>query len=252
MEFTVIIPVRLNSKRLPEKALLKIKNKTMLQHVYERSLESGADRVIIATDNKKIVTEAESFGAPVCMTSSDHQSGTERIAEAVVAMGFDEDDIIVNVQGDMPLVPAKVIKASAQDLEQHSNVKVSTIVTPMKTIEELFNPDVVKVVISKRSHALYFSRAPIPWDRNHFDDKKGIDLSSHYLRHVGIYAYRAGFLNNYMSSESSPYEILEALEQLSILWHGGRIHVLPIKEHIPHSVDTKEDFEKMRTLIEKK
>jgi 3-deoxy-manno-octulosonate cytidylyltransferase (CMP-KDO synthetase) len=252
MEFNVIIPVRLNSKRLPEKALLKIKNKTMLQHVYERGLESGAERVIIATDNKKIAAEAESFGAPVCMTSSDHQSGTERLAEAVVALGFDDSDIIVNLQGDMPFIPPSVIKAVARDLEQYDNAKVSTVAVPIQSVEELFNADVVKVVMSKRNYALYFSRAPIPWDRDRFSDKKDIDLNHHYFRHVGIYAYRAGFLNNYMSSDSSPYEKLEALEQLHILWHGGRIHVLPSKERILHSIDTPEDFEKMKALLTKK
>jgi 3-deoxy-manno-octulosonate cytidylyltransferase (CMP-KDO synthetase) len=252
MEFTVIIPVRLNSKRLPGKALIKIKKKTMLQHVYERGLESGAERVVIATDNKKIALEAESFGAPVCMTSTDHQSGTERLAEAVVALGLDDTDIIVNLQGDMPFIPSSVIKAVANDLDEHDNVKVSTVVTPITNVEDIFNPDVVKVVVSKRNYALYFSRAPIPWDREHFKDKKNIVLDHHYFRHVGLYAYRAGFLNNYMSSDTSPYEKLEVLEQLHILWHGGRIHILPAKEDIPHSIDTAEDLEKMNTLFKRK
>jgi 3-deoxy-manno-octulosonate cytidylyltransferase (CMP-KDO synthetase) len=253
MEFNIIIPARLNSTRLKEKALLKIKNKTMLQHVYERGLESGAERVIIATDNKSIAQEAESFGASVCMTSSDHQSGTERLAEAVVALGFDDNDIIVNLQGDMPLIPPSVVKAAANDLDQHDNVKVSTIAVPIQNTEELFNPDVVKVVMTRRNYALYFSRAPIPWDRDQFNhDQKHIKLKNLYFRHVGIYAYRAGFLNNYMEAEPSPYTSIEALEQLQILWHGGRIHVLPSKEKIPHSVDTQKDLEKMRVLFEKK
>ena len=145
------------------------------------------------------------------------------------------------------------VKAAANDLDQHDNVKVSTIAVPIQNTEELFNPDVVKVVMSRRNYALYFSRAPIPWDREQFNhDKKDIKLKNLYFRHVGIYAYRAGFLNNYMEAEPSPYTSIEALEQLQILWHGGRIHVLPSKEKIPHSVDTQQDLEKMRVLFEKK
>lgn len=253
MEFHVIIPVRLNSSRLPDKALLKIQKKTMLQHVYERGLESGAEQVIIATDSEKIASEAKSFGACVCMTSSDHQSGTERLAEAVVALGFDNNDIIVNLQGDMPFIPPAVIKAAANDLAQHDNVKVSTIAVPIQTVEELFNPDVVKVVMTKRNYALYFSRAPIPWDCEKFrKNKQDIPLNHHFFRHVGVYTYRAGFLSNYMEAEPSPYEAIEVLEQLHILWHGGRIHVLPSKEKIPHSVDTQQDLEKIRSLFDKK
>jgi len=253
MEFHVIIPVRLNSTRLPEKALLKIKNKTMLQHVYERGLESGAEQVIIATDSEKIAKKAKAFGAPVCMTSSDHQSGTERLAEAVVALGFDDNDVIVNLQGDMPLMPPAVVKAAANDLAQHDNVKIATVAVPIQDVEELFNPDVVKVVMTKRNYALYFSRAPIPWNREQFsENKQKITLNNHYFRHVGVYTYRAGFLSNYMEAEPSPYETIEALEQLHILWHGGRIHVLPSKEKIFHSVDTQQDLEKMRALFDKK
>jgi len=252
MDFRIIIPARLNSSRLPEKVLADIAGKPMIQRAYDRAIESGAESVIVATDNSKVAKVAESFGATVCMTSSDHHSGTERIAEAVVALGLEDNEIIVNLQCDEPLMPSSVIRAVAQDLEDHDNVKVSTICVPMKTVEELFNPDVVKVVMNKRNYAMYFSRAPIPWDREHFKDKKDISLDNHYFRHVGIYAYRVHFLQEYMESESSSYENLEALEQLHILWHGGRIHMLPTKENIPHSVDTSEDLEKAREIFKKK
>src|SRR3989339_2105264 len=249
MGFRVIIPARLNSSRLPEKVLAEIAGKPVIQHVYNRAVESGAESVIVATDNSKIAKIAESFGATVCMTSPEHRSGTERIAEAVVALGLEDEEVVVNLQCDEPLMPASVIQAVAQDLEDHDNIKVSTICVPMKTVEELFNPDVVKVVMNKRNYAMYFSRAPIPWDRKHFKDKKNISLDNHYYRHVGIYAYRANFLQEYMESEPSPYEQLEALEQLHILWHGGRLHIVSTKENIPHSVDTQEDIARVREIF---
>lgn len=163
MEFRVIIPARFDSTRLPGKALVDIAGKPMIQHVYESAIKSGAEEVVIATDDKRIRQVAEDFGAVVCMTSSDHQSGTERIAEAAVALGFEDDEIIVCLQGDEPLIPPDAIRKLAEDLDEHDNVKVASLCTPITEVDELFNPHSTKVVLNRRNYALYFSHAPIPW-----------------------------------------------------------------------------------------
>lgn len=252
MDFRVIIPVRYESVRLPGKPLLDIAGKPMIQHVYERAVQSGAESVVIATDNKQIREVAEDFGALVCMTSPEHRSGTERLSEAVVALGCDDEDVIVNVQGDEPLIPPTAIRQVAQNLLYHDNIKVATLCEPITCPEDLFDPHVVKVVVNRRGYALYFSRAPIPWDRAHFPlQKKHQTLNGEYLRHVGLYAYRAGFLHEYLELESCPLETLESLEQLRVLWHGGRIHVAVAKEKIPAGVDTEEDLTRVRAAFTK-
>lgn len=254
MGFQIIIPVRYASKRLPGKALLEIAKKPMLQHVYERAVQSGAENVVIATDDERIKEVAEGFDATVCMTSSEHQSGTERIAEAVVALGYDDDEIVVNVQCDQPIIPPVVIHQVANNLMQHDNIKVATLCEPITDTEVLFNPDIVKVVFNRRHFALYFSRAPIPWERGKFPLKSGYDLSSlggeHY-RHIGLYAFRAGFLQEYLSWERCDLEDMESLEQLRVLWNGGRIHVDLAKDSIPVGVDTQAELDKVRAILEK-
>jgi 3-deoxy-manno-octulosonate cytidylyltransferase (CMP-KDO synthetase) len=252
MEFRVIIPVRYDSKRLPGKALLDLAGKPIMQHVYERAVKSGAESVVIATDNEQIRKVAEDFGAMVCMTSPAHRSGTERLSEAIVALGCDEDEIIVNVQGDEPLIPPTAIRQVAQDLMYHDNIKVATLCEPIQNVEDLFDRNVVKVVMNRRGYALYFSRAPIPWNRDQFPLKnvKG-KLQGDYFRHIGLYAYRAGFLHEYLKLEVCPLEQLESLEQLRVLWHGGRIHVAISKEKISPGVDTEEDLKKVRALFVK-
>ncbi|MGB6976303.1 MAG: 3-deoxy-manno-octulosonate cytidylyltransferase [Gammaproteobacteria bacterium] len=254
MEFRVIIPVRYDSKRLPGKALLDLAGKPIMQHVYEQAVKSGAESVVIATDNDKIRKVAEDFGAMVCVTSPEHRSGTERLSEAIVALGCDDDEVIVNVQGDEPLIPPTVIRQVAQDLLYHDNIKVATLCEPIRNVEDLFNPNIVKVVMNRRGFALYFSRAPIPWNRDQFSSQqekiKG-KLQGDYFRHIGLYAYRAGFLPEYLQLEVSPLEQLESLEQLRVLWHGGRIHVAVAKEKIPPDVNTAEDLEKVRALFSK-
>lgn len=253
MEFRVVIPVRYNSSRLPGKALLDIAGKPMLQHVYERAVASGAESVVIATDDEKIKKAAEHFGATVCMTSTEHQSGSERIAEAVVALGYPDDDVVVNVQGDEPLIPPALIKQVGQDLLDHDNIKVATLCEPIKQSEDLFNPSIVKVTMNRRGYALYFSRAPIPWVRDQFPLKENQTLEDgEHFRHIGIYAYRVGFLQEYLALEACPLEQMESLEQLRVLWHGGRIHVAIAKEKSPMGVDTEEDLEKIRRIIAKK
>lgn len=252
MEFRVIIPVRYHSTRFPGKVLANIGGKPMLEHVYNRALDSGAEDVVIAADDKRIEEVAKSFGANVCMTSSDHQSGTERLAEAVVALGLEDDEIIVCLQGDEPLIPSEVIRQVAADLDGHDNVKVSTICETITDIEELFDPNIVKVVMNRRNYAMYFSRAPIPWERDSFQDKNNIQLTKNHFRHVGIYAYRVGFLQEYMQWDACFPEKMECLEQLRILWHGSRIHMLITKDHLPPGVDTKEDLARVCAYYGKK
>lgn len=251
MDFRIIIPARYHSERLPGKPLIDLGGKPMIQHVYERSVASGADSVVVATDDERIATAVKKFNGKVCMTSSDHQTGTDRIAEACTALDYDEDDIIVGVQGDEPLIPPEVIKQLAEDLNEHDNVKVSSVCTPIKSPSELFDSSVVKVILNHRNYAIYFSRAPIPWERAEFnqEDKTKIKLSEHHYRHIGLYAYRAGFLSDYISWNEAPIERLERLEQLRILWHGGRIHMVIGKKAVPSGVDLPEDVERVRALL---
>lgn len=252
MEFRVIIPARYASTRLPGKVLIEIAGKPMLQYVYENSIASGAESVVIATDDKRVADVAERFGAKICMTSSEHQSGTERLSEAVDALDYDKDEIVVCVQGDEPLLPPKIIRTLAEDLESHDNVKVTSVCEPIQDPDELFNPHVVKVVMNRRNYAMYFSRAPIPWEFATFENRKKIALEGNHYRHLGVYAYRVSFLTDYMEWSSSPLENMESLEQLRILWHGGRIHMAISHKKTPPGVDTKEDLETMRQFMEKK
>jgi 3-deoxy-manno-octulosonate cytidylyltransferase (CMP-KDO synthetase) len=250
MDFKVVIPARYDSTRLPGKPLLDIAGKPMIQHVYERALESGAESVIVATDDERIRRVAEKFGADVCMTSPDHNSGTERLAEAVVALGYLEDDIVVNLQGDEPLIPPAVIRQVAEDLVKYENAKVATLYEVIKNTDELFNPNNVKVVMSKRGYALYFSRAPIAWDRQQFPPQTNqVFTEEQHYRHVGIYAYRVGFLQEYMEWTPCPLEEMEKLEQLRVLWNGGRVHLTQAREAIPGDVNTEEDLVKVRKIL---
>lgn len=251
MEFRVVIPVRYASERFPGKALVNILDKPMLQHVYERSVESGAASVVIATDDKRIREAAEKFGATVCMTSVEYTSGTERIAEAVVALGYEDTDVIVNVQGDEPLIPPAIIRQVAEDLATYENAKVATLYEPVRDTNELFNPNHVKVVLNQRGYALYFSRAPIPWDRNNFPVDTNQSLEGEFKRHVGVYAYRAKFLQEYMEWGSSPLEEIEMLEQLRVLWNAGRVHVSQARVSIPIDVNTTEDLEIIRSQLKR-
>lgn len=254
MEFRVIIPARFESERLPGKALLDIAGKPMIQHVYERAVESGADSVVIATDSERIEEAAGKFGAKVCMTSSEHETGTDRIAEACSALEYDDDEIVVCLQCDEPQIPPAAIKQLATDLDEHDNVKVASICEPIESADELFDPNVVKVVLNHRNYAIYFSRAPIPWDRATFDykDFSNIELDSTHFRHVGMYAYRVGFLSDFIEWSAAPIEHVERLEQLRILWHGGRIHMSFSKKRLPNGVDTPEDLERVRESMGKK
>ncbi|MGN5055109.1 3-deoxy-manno-octulosonate cytidylyltransferase [Aeromonas veronii] len=249
MSFVVVIPARYASTRLPGKPLADIHGKPMVQHVVEKALQSGADRVIVATDDERVQQVLQSTGVEVCMTSPDHQSGTERLAEVCRHYGFAADTIIVNVQGDEPLIPPAIIRQVADNLAA-ATAPMATLSVPIKDAEEAFNPNAVKVVTDKDGYALYFSRASIPWDRDRFA-KSHEQIGDHYQRHIGIYAYRAGFIQRYVDWAPSVLEQVEALEQLRVLWYGEKIHVAQALEAPPVGVDTQADLEKVRAFLAK-
>ncbi|HHQ4624505.1 3-deoxy-manno-octulosonate cytidylyltransferase [Aeromonas veronii] len=249
MSFVVVIPARYASTRLPGKPLADIHGKPMVQHVVEKALQSGADRVIVATDDERVQQALQSTGVEVCMTSPDHQSGTERLAEVCRHYGFAADTIIVNVQGDEPLIPPAIIRQVADNLAA-ATAPMATLSVPIQDAEEAFNPNAVKVVTDKDGYALYFSRASIPWDRDRFA-KSHEQIGDHYQRHIGIYAYRAGFIQRYVDWATSVLEQVEALEQLRVLWYGEKIHVAQALEAPPVGVDTQADLEKVRAFLAK-
>ena len=249
MSFTVIIPARYASSRLPRKPLADIAGKPMIQHVWEKAQQAGANRVIIATDHEEIEQVAKTFSAEVCMTSTEHNSGTERLAEVIEKMAIADDEIIVNVQGDEPLIPPAIIQQVAQNLSENQ-VNMATLAVKLETKEELFNPNCVKVVTDQKGIALYFSRAAIPFARDHFADCNDAFVASQpYLRHIGIYAYRAKFVNQYIRWQPTVLEKLESLEQLRALWYGEKIHVELAKEAPQVGVDTLEDLERVRAIL---
>lgn len=247
VKFIVVIPARFGSTRFPGKPLALIKGKPMIQHVVERANEAGAEKVIVATDDKRIADVVRSFGAEVCMTRNDHESGTTRIAEVLAKLECSDDTIVVNVQGDEPFIPAINILQVAQNLHENNDLPMATLAYPIDDAQDIFNFNIVKVVTNSKKHALYFSRAPIPFDRDEFSLKSvnSASLSSFasvYLRHIGIYGYRAGFVKQYESMAATQLEKTESLEQLRVLWHGHVIHVDVAKHAPPHGVDTPEDL----------
>ncbi|HIF9420274.1 TPA: 3-deoxy-manno-octulosonate cytidylyltransferase [Photobacterium damselae] len=247
MSFTVIIPARYQSTRLPGKPLADIGGKPMVQWVYEQACKSGADKVIVATDDQRVFDAVQAFGGEVCMTRSDHQSGTERLAEVVEKYNLADDHIVVNVQGDEPLIPDTIIRQVADNLA-HKNAPMATLAVEIDHEDEVFNPNAVKVVTDKDGYAMYFSRASIPWDRDHFAQQPA-QIHHNLLRHIGIYAYRAGFINTYINWQPTALEQIEALEQLRVLWYGEKIYVDVAIDAPPAGVDTPEDLEKVRALI---
>ncbi|MTI14677.1 3-deoxy-manno-octulosonate cytidylyltransferase [Sansalvadorimonas verongulae] len=249
MSYTVIIPARFASTRLPGKPLADIGGKPMIQHVWEQASRSKASRIIIATDDKQVQSAAVGFGAEVCMTRADHPTGTDRLQEVVTQYNFAEDDIVVNVQGDEPLVPPAVIDQVAENLKACVQASVATLSHRITEAEELFDPNAVKVVSDQTGLALYFSRAPMPWDRDHFSaTRESVGNSALHQRHLGIYAYRVGLLNRFVTWGESPLEVTESLEQLRILWNGDRIHVAEACEMPPAGVDTQADLERVRVV----
>lgn len=250
MNFHVIIPARFGATRLPGKPLVDIAGKPMIQHVYERATESGAGKIIIATDDERILKAAEAFGANVCLTSDKHLSGTDRIAEVAEKFGFSDDQIIVNLQGDEPLMPPKVISQVAEALEQYPQASMSTVCAKITTAAELFDPHIVKVVRDEDEMAIYFSRASIPWDRDAFaSTTEVLPENSIHFRHIGLYAYRVGFLQNYIQWPQCSLEKMESLEQLRAIWHGHKIHVGVAQEVPPAGVDTERDLEMVKSYL---
>ncbi|MFW5426671.1 MAG: 3-deoxy-manno-octulosonate cytidylyltransferase [Methylophagaceae bacterium] len=249
MSFKIVIPARYASTRLPGKPLLDIAGKPMIQHVFERAKESQAAHVIIATDDERIARVATEFGADACMTRADHISGTDRLAEVASKREFADDDIIINVQGDEPCLPASLINQVADDLQQHPDADMATLFSQIDQEKHVFDPNAVKVIMDKLGYALYFSRAPIPWMRDHFDQQSTLPPELPHYRHIGLYGYRASFLTHYAELESCVLEQEESLEQLRALYHGKKIHLTQARINPGHGVDTQEDLDEVRKLL---
>ncbi len=249
--FKVVIPARYASTRLPGKPLLKIAGKPMIAHVCNKAQQAGAEEIVVATDDESILQAVSSLGVRAVMTRPGHRSGTERIAEAVERCGWGDHEIIVNVQGDEPLIPPEYIKDLAGVLFAQQEAGIATLAARIIDQEEIFNPNAVKVVLDKDDYALYFSRAAIPWDRDGFaGHSKQPSGKLPYLRHIGMYAYRAGFLKRYCGWQPSVLESVESLEQLRILWHGEAIKVKVVKKTPAAGVDTPEDLARVEQLIQ--
>lgn len=250
MNFDVIIPARYASTRLPGKPLLDIAGKPMVRHVFERAQESQANRVIIATDDSRIYKAVDAFGADVVMTKDTHPSGTDRLQEVVEQLELPDDAIVVNVQGDEPLIPSLLIDQVAANLAEHPEAGIATLCERIHDLESVLNPNVVKVVFDQQGFANYFSRAPIPWARDCFtEDEKRLSDKAEYYRHIGIYAYRVSFLRDYVTWSPSMTEQVECLEQLRALEHGVSIHVDVARVPPKAGVDTEADLERVRVEL---
>jgi len=253
LTFKAIIPARLRSTRLPGKMLADIAGKPMVAWVAERAAESGAGEVVIATDHAEIADAMAALGWRVCTTSSAHPTGTDRLAEAVDLLGLGEDEIVVNVQGDEPLIDPRLIRAVARELALRPKASIATAVHPITSAKAFFDPNVVKVVHDADGYATYFSRAPIPYARDAFAETKGkLPPDFPALRHIGIYAYRVGYLRRFSGLSQTPAERFEALEQLRALGHGHRIAVAFWNEPVEAGVDTPEDLERVRRVLGRK
>lgn len=250
--FQVVIPARYASSRLPAKPLADIGGKPMIVRVLERARLSGADGVWVATDHPEIRAAVAAAGGDVVLTRADHPSGTDRLAEVVETLGWGDETIVVNVQGDEPLMDPALVAAVARELAADPEAAIATASHPLRSAEEFFNPNVVKVVCDARHRALYFSRAPIPWARDAFAaSRTELPLDLPAQRHIGLYAYRAAFLRRYAGLAPAPLEGWEALEQLRALWHGYPIRVLGIVDAPPAGVDTAEDLERVRRAFDR-
>jgi len=248
-EFTAVVPARFGSSRLPGKPLLEIAGEPMVVHVWRRACQSQASRVVVATDDTRIREALLPYGAEVVMTAAEHPSGTDRLAEVADTLALGDDALVVNVQGDEPLIPPALINQVVRRLAEDPEASIATLAEPITDIDALFNPNVVKVVRSLQGRALYFSRAPIPWDREHFASRPELLETDAWLRHIGIYAYRAGFLKDYRDYPPAMLEQLEQLEQLRALQQGHVIQVALACAVNPPGVDTAEDLERVRQLI---
>jgi 3-deoxy-manno-octulosonate cytidylyltransferase (CMP-KDO synthetase) len=249
MAFRIVIPARYASSRLPGKPLLEIAGKPMIQHVFERAKESDAGSIIIATDDQRIADVADQFGADVCMTSAQHPSGTDRLAEVAKLRNFADDDIVINVQGDEPCLPALLINQVAADLAEHPLADMASLFHLIQHEKQVFDPNVVKVVMDAQGYALYFSRAPIPWMRDHFNKEQPLPTEFPHYRHIGLYGYRASFLKHYAELTPCLLETEESLEQLRALFHGKKIHMSEALTSAGHGVDTEADLFEVRQIL---
>ena len=246
MGFSVLIPARMASTRLPDKPLADIGGLPMVVRVAHRAAEAAADRVVVAADDARIVQACQAHGVHAVLTRSDHASGSDRLAEACELLGLDGEQVVVNVQGDEPLIDPRLVRRCAELLQQRSDCVMSTAAHPIESLQDYLDPNVVKVVVDAQAVALYFSRAPIPWQR---DGSPALPQDPPALRHVGLYAYRADFLRRFPALQATALERCEALEQLRVLWHGHRIAVHVSAQAAGTGVDTPEDLERVRALF---
>ncbi|MCU0952041.1 MAG: 3-deoxy-manno-octulosonate cytidylyltransferase [Burkholderiaceae bacterium] len=248
--FIAIVPARLASTRLPRKPLADIHGLPMVVRVAQRAAASGAQRVVVAADSEEIVAACRMHGVDALLTSPDHPTGTDRVAEAAAQLGLADDAVVVNVQGDEPLMPPATVAAVAALLMREADCGIATAAHPLHEAAEFFSPNVVKVVTDRRGRALMFSRAPMPWSRDAFAaDRNALPADLPAWRHIGLYAYRAGFLRAFPALARAPIEQHESLEQLRALWHGVGIAVLPLDAPLPPGVDTPADLETVRKLL---
>ena len=249
--FVVLIPARMSSSRLPRKALADIHGKPMVVRAAEQAAKSRAGRVVVATDHEEIFAACQAHNIEVVMTGEYHESGTTRLAEAAQLLGLSADTVVVNVQGDEPLIDPKLVDQTAAVLVENG-APMATAAHEIHDFDEFMNPNVVKVVLCRQGRALYFSRAPIAYPRDSMRaGERTLPQADAPLRHIGIYAYRAGFLNEYAQMSASPLENIESLEQLRVLWHGHPIAVELVAQAPSAGVDTQEDLERVRAVFQK-
>ena len=250
MSFSIIIPARFASTRLPGKPLREICGKPMIEHVIDRALESDADEVVVATDVQEIADAVSHLNIKVCLTHSDHQSGTERLSEVIEQLDFADDKILVNLQGDEPLMPPVCLNQVGHALENDPVLQMATLCTPLTDLDELFDPHTVKVIRDINDYAIYFSRAAIPWSRDEFNHKpRNMPKTQQYHRHIGLYGYRAGFIKQFLEWEVSEIEKTESLEQLRVLYHGVKLKVITAVKTPGPGIDTIEDLNRVCELL---
>lgn len=250
MSYHIIIPARYTSVRLPGKPLRMIAGKSLLAHVIESAQRSQAERIIVATDDQRIIDAALDYDVETCLTSAQHNSGTERIHEVIEKFDLADDTVIVNMQGDEPLMPSSCLDQLGLALAQDTGAEMATLSAPMENAEEIFDPNVVKLVCDQQGNALYFSRAPIPWERDAFmHTPPALSSLAHFQRHIGLYAYRAGFVRQYISWGSCELEQIESLEQLRVLYHGEKIKVVAAGEVPGPGVNTEEELQRAEAIL---
>jgi len=248
--YRIVIPARMASQRLPGKPLLEIAGRSLIEHVYRRACAAKADSVVIATDDRKIFTAAVNFGAKVVMTSQEHESGSDRIAECADQLGWDDDQLIVNLQGDEPLMPSACLDQVADLLATDPDADVASLFWPLDSSAEVANPNVVKTVVDQSGRALYFSRSVVPHPRNWQNMAQALESGISWKRHIGLYAYRAAALRAFAAMDATPLEAAEKLEQLRFLESGRQIRMARACSFIPAGVDTPGDLERVRRSID--